>query len=133
MKGISLAIVGVAYENKRGPSRRFELALCRPGEPIELRPEPKNKADENAIAIFSCRGVQLGYVTAERAPLILSFMRTGREVRAVFQGISGSGPWVRVAFDGEEPIVDTQERPPVAATVEEDDSGFYPDWIPPDE
>jgi hypothetical protein len=41
----SLAIVGIDYPNKRGPGRRFELEICKPGEPIELRPEPDNPFD----------------------------------------------------------------------------------------
>lgn len=44
--------------------------LCAAGDLVELRPEPKNLYDENAIAIWSDRGVQLGYVSAEHAPLI---------------------------------------------------------------
>jgi hypothetical protein len=74
MKALSLAIVGIDYPNKRGPARRFELEICQPGEPIELRSEPNNPHDEHAIAVFSCRGIQLGYLAscgdrATRRPL----------------------------------------------------------------
>ncbi|MDP5279927.1 HIRAN domain-containing protein [Sphingomonas sp. DG1-23] len=101
----SLAVVGADYPNKQGPGRRFELNICRPGEPIELRPEPKNPKDENAVAVYSARGVQLGYLTAERAPWIGGMLKQGREVRAIFQRQTGFGAWIRIAFDGEAPVL----------------------------
>lgn len=68
MRQLSLFVVGAGHPNKRGGDRRFEALLCAPGEPIELVPEPRNPADPNAVAVFSIRGVQIGYLTAERAP-----------------------------------------------------------------
>jgi hypothetical protein len=129
LKSLSLAIVGVDYPNKRGPGRRFELELCAPGELIELRPEPKNPKDEYAISVYSCRGVQLGYITAERAPWIGAHIRAGREVRAIFQGKTDTAGWMRLAFDGEDPVL-----PPARDTkTDVNDDGFYPDEIYPDD
>lgn len=65
----SLAIVGAAYPNKRGPGRLFEIHMCSPGEPVTLRKEPRNPADSRAIGVYSARDVQLGYVRAEDAQL----------------------------------------------------------------
>ncbi|WP_426254524.1 HIRAN domain-containing protein [Sphingomonas sp. DC2300-3] len=122
---MSIAIVGIDYPNKRGPARRFELEICRPGEPVELRPEPKNQFDEHAIAVFSCRRIQLGYLPSERAVLIGTLMRQGHEVRAIFQALEPRVGWVRVAFDGEDPVL-----PPAAQQQDTpDDSGFYPDPV----
>lgn len=126
---MSLAIVGIDYPNKRGPGRRFELELCAPGEPVELRPEPKNPKDEFAVAVYSCRGVQLGYITAERAPRIGAMLREGRDLRAIYQGRSLTAGWLRLAFDGEEPILPVS---PVVRPILGDD-GFWPDEIYPDE
>ena len=61
---LSLAVVGISHPNANGSNRRFEAMLCVPGESVELRPEPKNKHDSNAVAVFSARGVQIGYLTA---------------------------------------------------------------------
>lgn len=128
---ISLAVVGADYPNKRGPTRRFELQICQPSEPVELRPEPKNPVDEYAIAVFSARGIQIGYLSAERAPWIGGMLKQGREIAAVFQAQASFGAWIRVAFDGEAPGL---PAPAISEPVrEEDDSGFWPDWIPPDE
>jgi hypothetical protein len=122
---LSLAIVGIDYPNKRGPSRRFELEICMPGEPIELRPEPNNQFDEHAIAVFSCRGIQLGYLASERAVLIGTLWRHGHETRATFQALEAKVGWLRVALDGEEPVL-----PPKPKNARmNDDSGFWPDAI----
>lgn len=127
-----MAVVGIDYPNKRGPARRFELGICKPGEPVELRPEPKNQYDEHAIAVFSCRGIQLGYLPSERAVLIGTLWRQGHDTKVIFQGLDAKVGWVRVAFDGEEPVL---PRPPAAgdegrhAEPDDADAGFYPDPI----
>jgi hypothetical protein len=128
VKALSLAIVGVQHPNRRGPARQFEIAMCTPGEPIELRPEPTNKADPNAVAIYSCRRVQLGYVTAERAPMIRAKLAECG-VRAVFQGTSETGAWVRVTFDGSEPIVQSAVPAPSVPPEQERDPDFWPDPV----
>lgn len=127
---MSLAIVGVGYGNRKGPSRRFEIEMCRPGEPVELRPEPKNPADPHAIAVFSARGVQLGYVTAERAPFIGNCMSRA-PVEAIFQSSESWGCIIRVSLDGSEPIL-----PPAGTALDpgpdvagDEDSGFWPDPV----
>lgn len=102
---LSLAVVGADYPNKCGPTRRFETALCAPGDTIELRPEPRNPADPRAVAVYSERGVKLGYLTAERAPLISRELARGREALAVFQAATKTGAIIRVAFDGAEPVL----------------------------
>ena len=125
MRAQSLAIVGIDYPNKRGPGRRFELEICRPGEPIELVPEPKNQFDEHAIAVFSCRGIQLGYLKSERAVFIGTLWRQGHSTLAIFQSLEATVGWLRIAFDGEIPTLIEQHASKPAV----DDSGFYPDPI----
>ena len=127
---LSLAIVGIDYPNRRGPTRRFELALCSPGEAVILRPEPTNPVDPQAVAVFSVRDVQLGYLSAERCGWIGAMIRNGREIRAVFQGFTGSNAFIRVAFDGADPRL---PPPPVASQAAADDDGFWPDDLPPDD
>jgi hypothetical protein len=124
----SLAVVGADYPNTKGPTRRFEIALCQPGEPVELRPEPKNPADPRAVAVYSWRGVQLGYLSAERCGRIGALIREGREIEAIFQQATPFGAAIRVAFDGDVPFL-PPERP--AGTEQETD--FYPDEEWPDD
>jgi hypothetical protein len=127
---LSLAVVGVKHPNpdKSKSNRRFEIALCAPGDPVELRPEPKNKHDPNAVAVFSERGVQIGYLAAERAPRIRQLIGEAREPWAVFQGEAEFGAWIRVAFDGEEPTLPAQRE----ADPSDPEADFYPDEEWPD-
>ncbi|MXO73549.1 HIRAN domain-containing protein [Alteraurantiacibacter buctensis] len=124
----SLEVVGAAHANADGSNRRFIIAMMAPGEQVELRPEPKNKHDPYAVAVFSGRGGQLGYLRAERAPHIGKLIRQGMEIRAVFQAATDHGAWIRVAFDGAEPVL---PPPRPAATAEERE--FWPDdeWDEP--
>lgn len=132
MKQLSLHVVGANHPNADGGNRRFEILLCVPGEPIGLVPEPKNPADPNAIAVFSSRNVQIGYLTADRAPRIGGMLRNGRPIEVIFQAATPAGAAVRIAFDGEHPVL-----PPAPATVVAlSDSAtveFWPDEIYPDD
>lgn len=113
LPAMSLAVVGADFENedKRRTNRRFEILLCKPGDPVELRPEPKNKADKLAVAVFSERGIQIGYLTAERCGRIGALINEGRELQAVFQQAAPYGAVIRIAFDGEVPVVDLNAMP----------------------
>jgi hypothetical protein len=129
IKSLSLLVVGADYPNKRGPGRRFEIAMCRPGDPVHLVPEPNNPADQRAIKVVSERDVQMGYLAAERAYLIGRKVAEGAELRAIFQEATKAGAIIRVTLDGSEPALpDHHDRP-----ADPDDSGFYPDDIPPDD
>lgn len=130
---LSLAVVGAAHASADGGNRRFEILLCAPGEPVELRPEPRNKADPNAIAVFSSRGVQIGYITAERAPWIGSKMAGGADILAVFQRQTDYGALIRVNLEGEGPTLPAPPQPSSKSESEADESDFWPDYIPPDD
>lgn len=133
LRALSLAVVGAHHPNKRGPTRLFELALCVPGEAVHLVPEPKNKADPYAIAVYSAREVQIGYLTAERAPLIGKWIGEGREVQAIFHHRTAFGAAIRAAFDGEVPSIAGLPTPEAKAKVPPAEPDFYPDDEWPDE
>lgn len=65
--------------------------LCAPGDLVELRLEPTNPFDVNAVPIFSERDTQPGYVSAERVPLIGKRMRED-ETSDMFQAMYENGP-----------------------------------------
>lgn len=123
---LTLPIVGVDFPNRRGPTRRFALELLLPGDTVELRPEPRNPADPNAIAVYSIEDVQIGYLPAERAPFIGQQMSRG-DVAAIFQGMGARGGFLRIGLDGETPTL-----PPPSAAVDSEPE-WYPDEIWPDE
>lgn len=123
---ITLPIVGAVYPNKRGPTRLFEIAVSKPGDLVELRPEPNNPYDEHAVAVFSERGVQMGYIPSARAVRIAQVIRQGAELVAVFQTAIHEGALIRVAFDGSTP-----DLPPDFPPDETPD--FWPDPEYPEE
>lgn len=135
---LSVAIVGANYANKDGGNRRTEIAFCDPGEPVELRPEPKNPHDEHAIAAFSARGFQIGYVSSARAVLLGGLLRDGHVLTAIFQDVAPWGAIARVGVDSE-PVLPTAVEKAADEDGEEeprfsdDDAGFWPDYIPPDD
>lgn len=106
----SLNIVGESYRNKDGSSRQKEIKLCRPGERITLVREPDNKHDPEAVAVYSSRGVQVGYLSADHCSWIGEKIDKGREVRAIVERVNGGtrdkpsvGLLIRLNYDGEEP------------------------------
>lgn len=114
-------------------TRRYAVELHAPGDPVELRREPKNPADPNAIAVFSLVGVQMGYIPAERAPFIGMMMSRGA-VTAVFQGQSEHGAWLRIAFGDDEPVL-PPERPMLNIDLSSPSEGkdADPEWTPDEE
>ncbi len=130
MDEMTLAVVGIDFpnEDKARSNRRFELLASAVGDPVSLRPEPRNRHDPHAIAVFSARDVQVGYLSAERAPLIGTRIRRGEEVQAVFQGIKGPVAYIRVRFGGGAPTLPSIPE----ARPEQVDDGFYPDPDGPD-
>jgi hypothetical protein len=124
----SVIVVGADYPNKgKAPGRRFEIALCAPGDPLELRPEPDNPADEHAIAVYSERGVQLGYISSQRAVRIAQLFRQGHTITAIFQEATRFGAVARVSFDGTVPDL-PQPAPAIDGTGEGTD--VEPEWYP---
>lgn len=120
---LSLSVVGLDFPhaNKSESNRRFEMALCAPGEQIHLVPERRNPADRNAVAVFSARAIQLGYLTAKRAPWTSRRIGEGEEYAAIFQAGTSYAAIVRVRFGGGAPTL-----PPLATTPAAQDD-FEPD------
>ncbi|GAB7553141.1 hypothetical protein NRB_26470 [Novosphingobium sp. 11B] len=144
LPAISLAVVGIEFDNRDGSNRRFAMAMCEPGDPVELRLEPDNPADENAVAVYNADGMQMGYISSQRAVRISALLRAGREMRAVLQRKAKFGGWVRLAFDGEDPkltpaMIATGPDEADGSTAEPDsqvpasDPDFYPDETWPDD
>ena len=128
---ISLSVVGADHPNPKGPSRRFDIALCSLGDAVALMLEPDNPADERAVAVYSERGVKIGYLSAERCGLIGKAIRDGREARAIFQEVTVFGCVIRVTFDGAQPVLPPSQHNETVS--QRDGQDFWPDPIWPDE
>lgn len=97
---MSLLVVGIPYPNPDRSCRRKELAKCFMGEFVKLMLEPHNPVDPRAVAVLSARGVQLGYLTAERCGMVGSWLRAGAEYEAVFQEAQPNTAVIRARFGG---------------------------------
>ncbi len=134
MRQLSVAIVGADHPNRDGGNRRSEIAFCNAGETLSLVPEPKNEFDENAIAVFSARNFQIGYVASARAAYLKKLLKDGRELTAIFQDVAPWGAIARVGIEAPAtlPIRQSKELDPEGDAIDPD-PGFEPDWIPPDD
>jgi hypothetical protein len=135
---LSLIVKGADFANAKPKAqgkipRRFEIATCIPGEPVELRLEPDNPHDPQAIMILSARGVPLGYVSAERAPFIGRHIRQGDEVIAIFQQATRTGAIIRVSLDGSAPVLPESREETDAVTTSSDDDHYHVNPIWPDD
>ena len=120
MQELTLAVVGIDFPNADGSNRRSEAMMTLPGDPVTLRPEPRNKHDRNAIAVIGPRGVQLGYVSAERASYIAGRMSRGEEVAAIFQGMDARAAFIRLRFGGGAPTLPIRPIAPTASSSSDD-------------
>lgn len=125
---MSLAIVGADYPNARGPARRFEIAVCHPGEPVTLKREPRNKHDSRAIGVYSMRDVQIGYVRAEQAQMIGAALDS---VTAIFQRPDTWGAVIRISFDGKVPELPPETPKDARAARQGPPRDDGDDWPPP--
>jgi len=79
--------------------------------------------------VVSERGVQIGYLTAERCAWIGAMIGDGREVRAIFQQSTKAGAIIRVTLDGTDP----QLPEPSVESDKASGNDFHPDEIYPDD
>lgn len=136
MDELTTSIVGIDHPNadKSKSNRRMEILLCAPGEAVELRPEPKNPYDAHAVGVWSTRGVQMGYISAERAPFVGKRLK-GEETHAVFQALLASGAYIRIRFGGGQPSLPaatTGSADRSSARPAHDPDVFYPDDAGPE-
>lgn len=114
MEEFSTAVVGIQYPNVDKSHRRFEASLCKAGDTVHLVLEPRNKYDPRAVAVVSERGVQLGYLGAERCGWIGGRLAAGETCIAIFQALDTYTAMIRLRFGGDRPTLPTaRSRPPV--------------------
>jgi HIRAN domain len=87
----SLICVGERFANADGDNRQVELARSKPGERIDLVREPTNPYDINAVALVSCRGVQVGYLAREHAIWIAPMIDAGAIFSATVERVAPKG------------------------------------------
>jgi hypothetical protein len=105
-----LRLVGTQFDNEDGSSRQEELSSCSVGELVTLEREPHNPHDPSAVAVYSSRHVQIGYIGADYASWIGSKIDRGYDVRAIIGKVTGGrrtglplGAILTLNMEGEEP------------------------------
>lgn len=83
-------VVGVTHSNSDGQKRQHIIkAFCKEGAPLELRPEPQNPVDPEAIGIWIGTD-QIGYLPAGRtASEVLQMISSGNTVTARVSNVTG--------------------------------------------
>lgn len=86
-------VVGVTHSNLDKTSRQAILRrmakTAGKGDFIELRREPDNPYDGNAIAVYTAEGEQIGYLNRETAKEFAECMDDGERVSATLDKIIG--------------------------------------------
>jgi len=116
---LSIFVVGINYANEDGSDRRTELGRLAPGDPVELRREPENKHDPDAVAVFSGRGAQVGYLPAAFCKEIGQRM-LAEPYAAVFHWLGEQVAAIRIRFGGGEPTLPQDHEP-------REPGDFFPD------
>ncbi len=132
MRELTLAVVGIDFPNANGSNRRSAALMTKPGDPVSLKPEPRNRHDRHAVAVIGPHGVQLGYLSAERAPYIGARLHRGEPVTAIFQGMAGAAAYIRVGFGEDRPTLPPPPPARPAARSDDDHDGFHPDGDGPE-
>ena len=132
MQQLSLHVVGADHPNAMGVIDVSRSCSVRRVSLIELVPEPKNPVDPNAIAVFSVRRIQIGYLTADRAPWIGGMLRNGREIqrRVPARHAAWSSDPDRVRWRNAGPSRCRAKHP---SPTRHEDVEFWPDDLPPDD
>jgi hypothetical protein len=75
-KAFYTTVAGVSYRNADGSKRTDIIQQCDVGAVLELRPEPDNQFDPNAVAVVRLGlGEQLGYLDARLASEVVKDFR----------------------------------------------------------
>jgi len=83
-------VVGVSFKNDDGSDRQALIRQCKVLDPLELKHEPNNPFDPNAVAV--CRNsLQLGHLKRELAPEIVYYVQNGWRLSALVASVQGRG------------------------------------------
>ena len=89
---------GVTWDNADGSSRQTIARGLSEYDELELRPEPNNPFDKNAIALFTQDGLQVGYLEGRVAGEVTRRMNTGGSARCFVRAVRERGSVCGVSF-----------------------------------
>lgn len=89
--GFEISVVGESFDNADGTSRQKIIKGCFVTDPISLRPEPTNRYDPHAIAVFHAKG-QIGYIGRDHCARLRAEMDGGQIKKVEIANIVGGEP-----------------------------------------
>lgn len=122
LRHVRTKLVGVTFANDDGSSRQSLIARCRAGEPLTLRHEPDNPADDHAVAVYNAAGEQLGHRRRKLAREVVEEARGGTIWAAYVSEVTGGYGFKRslgcnIVLVAAEPGVDEAEVPRYAREI----------------
>jgi hypothetical protein len=98
-KVIKSKVVGVTFDNPDGTSRQEIIARhCAAGMELEVRPEPDNPVQEDALGVWvrthgllGSKGFQVGYVRSELADEFREMLEDGWQISGHILEVTGGG------------------------------------------
>ena len=92
-------LAGVTYRNEGANTENRQQiirdllgkGLLRPGQELELRPEPSNRADPQAVAVYAPDGRQLGFLPKDKAHEIFAKLSASGGYSCIVTGVNGGG------------------------------------------
>jgi hypothetical protein len=87
-------VVGVTFKNDDGSDRQEFIRQCMVLDALELKHDPDNPFDPNAVAVFR-ESQQLGHLKRELAPEIVYYVRNGWRVSALVASVQRRGSGAR--------------------------------------
>lgn len=91
-------VAGMTFRNPDGSSRQIIASTLAPYDELELRPEPNNAFDSNAIALFTPEGEQVGYIEARLAGELTRRSLKGKQARCFVRAVRERGDTMGVSF-----------------------------------
>ena len=92
MKSLYVKVAGVTFEG-----RQEILATMHAGMPVQIKPEPENKYDHNALAVYVGIGWEnvprIGYIPRELAEIIAPFLDGEALIGKVAEMTGGFEKW----------------------------------------
>jgi hypothetical protein len=117
---IRTKISGVTFPNPDGTNRQKIIRrYCRAGKPLEVRHEPKNRHDRNALGLWIMSRAffifpvwyQVGYVSEDIAEDLKPYRLAGATITARILDVTGGGWFKNYGVNIELTITDAGFRP----------------------
>ena len=93
MRSFHTKIVGVTFDNPNGQSRQSVIhdLYVRKSTPfiLDMELDHDNPYDQNAVAVYTSSGTQIGFLSKSVANQVSKWLRQGADIKATATQITG--------------------------------------------